>query len=79
MSLERNAPREERAAAEGQRASAVRSGFGRALLGGVLLGCAALTLKLAVDQAWFPAAVTAAGAIYFALRFTGRLGPREPR
>jgi hypothetical protein len=54
------------------------SGLSRALLGAVLLGCVAVTVMLASDRAWLPAAVTAAGTIYFALRFTGRLGPRRP-
>lgn len=81
MGPENNLPDRPEANAVGRqpRTIGLAGGLSRAFLGVVLLGCIAVTLKLASERAWLPAAVTAAGTVYFFLRFTGRLGSRRSR
>jgi hypothetical protein len=49
----------------------------RALLGTLLGGCVIAVAAMAADGMWLGAGAVAGGGIYFALRFTGRLGPRN--
>ena len=48
-------------------------GFQRVLAG----ACGVTTVAMLADRQWLAAAVAAAGTVYFALRATGKLGPRR--